>query len=207
MDVLANIFSKQHDLSTKESGRKCEEVPGVRREKPICLDDTIEFSKCVDVIPQSVIEEYTTPQISKKFTNGKGSARGKDVMDTSWKSTNQSLKSMPKRLGLGSSASRSTSTSKQLFHSPGIEVRPIKKGKTLGSNKYKQFNLFSMGSLSHTLSPVFKFTNPKEKAACFNPKADVLERSIVCEIMDKYSEDLMPHTEELQDVIVIHLQK
>ncbi|KAK7287136.1 hypothetical protein RIF29_00203 [Crotalaria pallida] len=107
------------------------------------------------------------------------------------------------RIGLGSRSQKSSSIVRQLFQStPRPEVRPVKRPRTEESNKYRQFNPYINGTPSQALSPVIRAADPKGKFDCIIPKHDVLSNQTVGYILNKYNEEWMPHTRDLETIFV-----
>ncbi|KAK7290759.1 hypothetical protein RIF29_05418 [Crotalaria pallida] len=182
---------------------------GNTKEKPIKLDDIIGFTEFADEVPQHVVDEYNTPQVTKQGKNkSKSTGKSKDRIDASFSSAPQSSNFAHKWLaiGLGSSGGLRPSIVRQLFQTPPVvELRPIKKPRTVESNRCsgivlcrKDLNCFLPENEIPSVVSNLQFI-------------DVIAKKSVCDILDKYSELWIPHTKELQyhhvefDLANIHL--
>ncbi|KAK7259565.1 hypothetical protein RIF29_25174 [Crotalaria pallida] len=197
--IVSEVIKKSPDpiahISQREESTK---------ERAIAVDDIVGFTRFADEVPQVVIDEYTTPRSGTRTKTSKGKERGDGSF---FLDAPKSSKSGPNRIGirigLGSRSQKSSSIVRQLFQStPPPEVRPVKRPRTKESNKYRQFNPYINGTPSQALSPVIRAADPKGKFECIIPKHDVLSNQTVRYILNKYNDEWMPHTRDLETIFV-----
>ncbi|KAK7251810.1 hypothetical protein RIF29_35349 [Crotalaria pallida] len=172
--------------------------PGNSKERPIRLDDVVEFTQFAEEVPQIVIDEYTTPHAPNTSSKVRTPNRGNSRMVGSCsapgpQSSKASQKDIGIQLGLGFRAQRGASIVRQLFQT----TPPLERARMLFHIK-PEMNLDELQQKiayyvfgceldeSEILFNCCGFVLTREKMKCFVPGNEITQEIFVPVLEDTH---------------------